>query len=74
MKGGNMKTVKHEIKLERSVKIIFAILAVGVFLNAFAIVDLISPAKASHDTDTHLHRGYGSLHVTMDNWPQGLKN
>ena len=31
-----MKTVKHEIKLERSVKIIFAILAVGVFLNAFA--------------------------------------
>ena len=36
MKGGNMKTVKHEIKLERSVKIIFAILAVGVFLNAFA--------------------------------------
>ena len=31
-----MKTVKHEIKLERSVKIMFAILAVGVFLNAFA--------------------------------------
>ena len=31
-----MKTIKHEIKLERSVKIIFAILAVGVFLNAFA--------------------------------------
>ena len=31
-----MKTVKHEIKLERSVKIIFAILAVGIFLNAFA--------------------------------------
>ena len=36
MKGGHMKTVKHEIKLEKSVKIIFAILAVGVFLNAFA--------------------------------------
>ncbi len=31
-----MKTVKHEIKLERSVKIILAVLAVGVFLNAFA--------------------------------------
>ena len=31
-----MKTIKHEIKLEKSVKIIFAILAVGVFLNAFA--------------------------------------
>ena len=31
-----MKTVKHEIKLERSVKIILGILTVGVFLNAFA--------------------------------------
>ena len=31
-----MKTVKHEIKLERSVKIILGILAVGVFLNVFA--------------------------------------
>ena len=31
-----MKTVKHEIKLERSVKIILAVLAVGVFLNVFA--------------------------------------
>ena len=31
-----MKTVKHEIKLERSVKIILCILAVGVLLNAFA--------------------------------------
>ena len=31
-----MKTVKHEIKLERSVKIILAIFALGVFLNAFA--------------------------------------
>ena len=35
MKGGNMKTVKHEIKLERSVKIILGVLAVGVLLNAF---------------------------------------
>ena len=31
-----MKTIKHEIKLERSVKIILAVLAVGVFLNVFA--------------------------------------
>lgn len=31
-----MKTVKHEIKLEKSVKIILGILAVGIFLNAFA--------------------------------------
>ena len=32
-----MKTVKHEIKLERSVKIILAVFAVGVLLNAFTI-------------------------------------
>ena len=31
-----MKTVKHEIKLERSVKIILAVFAVGILLNAFA--------------------------------------
>jgi len=31
-----MKTVKHEIKLERSVKIILCVFAVGVLLNAFA--------------------------------------
>ena len=36
-----MKTVKHEIKLERSVKIILAVFAVGVLLHAFTIVDLI---------------------------------
>ena len=36
MNGENMKTVKHEIKLERSVKIILAVFAVGVLLNAFA--------------------------------------
>ena len=31
-----MKTVKHEIKLERSVKIILAVFALGILLNAFA--------------------------------------
>ena len=31
-----MKTVKHEIKLERSVKIILGVFALGIFLNAFA--------------------------------------
>ena len=39
-----MKTVKHEIKLERSVKIILAVFAVGVLLNAFTIGDIISSA------------------------------
>ena len=31
-----MKTVKHEIKLERSVKIILGVLALGIFLNVLA--------------------------------------
>ena len=60
-----MKTIKHEIKLERSVKIILAVFAVGVLLNAFAIVDLISPAKATHDTFGKT--GHGVLHVWIDN-------
>ena len=39
MKGENMKTVKHEIKLERSVKIILCVFAVGILLHAFPIID-----------------------------------
>ena len=31
-----MKTVKHDVKLEKSVKIILGILAVGILLNAFS--------------------------------------
>ena len=64
-----MKTVKHEIKLERSVKIILAVFAVGVLLNAFAIDDIISPAEAYHARGG-TNSGAGSMHVTIDNWPQ----
>ena len=63
-----MKTIKHEIKLEKSVKIILCILAVGVFLNAFAIDDIISSAEARHNTNNTAY-GEGSMHVTIDNWP-----
>ena len=31
-----MNTVKHEIKLEKSVKIILGVFAIGIFLNAFS--------------------------------------
>ena len=55
-------------------KIILGVLALGIFLNAFAIDDIISPAKADHNTDRMVAQGYGSSHVTIDNWPQGLKN
>ena len=31
-----MKTIKYEVKLETSVKIILGVLALGIFLKAFA--------------------------------------
>ena len=34
-----MKTIKHEIKLERSVKIILGVFAVGILLHAFPIIN-----------------------------------
>jgi len=61
-----MKTVKHEIKLERSVKIILGVFAVGILLHAFTIGDIISPAKASHDKYSNKF-GSGVLHVWIDN-------
>ena len=46
-----MKTVKYEIKLERSVKMILGALAVGVLLHAFPMVGqgLFSNAEAYSD-------------------------
>ena len=62
-----MKTVKHEIKLERSVKIILAIFAVGIFLNAFTtpiaqeLFGIKSVSAELYDWDT--------LKVYIQNWP-----
>ena len=59
-----MKTVKHEIKLERSVKIILAVLAVGILLHAFPIINkgIFSKANAG------LAAGEGPIHrVTLCN-------
>jgi hypothetical protein len=36
------KTIKHEIKLQKSVIIILGILAVGVFANAFSVKDAMA--------------------------------
>ena len=51
LKGGNMKNVKYEIKLERSVKIILGALAAGVLLHALLMVEqgLFSKAEAYSD-------------------------
>ena len=40
------RVVEHKIKLEKSVKIILGVLAVGVFLNAFAPVFDVREAYA----------------------------
>jgi hypothetical protein len=42
------RVVEHEIKLEKSVKIILGIFAVGVFLNAFAPVFDVKDAFAGN--------------------------
>ena len=53
-----MKTVKHEIKLERSVKIILGVFVVGVLLNAFPIMEkrLFTDANAGTTFYGPIHR------------------
>ncbi len=62
-----MKTVKHEIKLERSVKIILGVFAVGVLLNAFQ-----TPIAKQLFGISNAHAvGSGSAHrVWIQNWPR----
>ena len=42
------KTIKHEIKLQKSVVVILGILAVGIFANAFAPAFSIKEAMAQN--------------------------
>jgi hypothetical protein len=62
-----MKTIKHEIKLERSVKIILGVLALGIFLNAFATPigeELFGITNSNAE-------GFGDpLRVWIQNWPR----
>ena len=62
-----MKTIKHEIKLERSVKLILGVFAVGILLNAFStpIAQEIFGIK-----NALAELSYGdSLNVWIENWP-----
>ena len=65
-KGENMKTIKHEIKLERSVKLILGIFAVGILLNAFStpIAQEMFGIKDALALDSFDH-----LNVWIKNWP-----
>ena len=49
----NKRVVEHKIKLEKSVKIILGVLAVGVFLNAFAPVFDVREAFALLGADKY---------------------
>ena len=46
------RVIEHEIKLEKSVKIILGVLAFGVFLNAFAPVFDVRKAFALDSGDS----------------------
>ena len=50
------RTIKHEIKLQKSVIIILGILAVGVFANAFAPAFSIATAYAEGDKANTVHK------------------
>ena len=63
-----MKNIKYEVKFERSVKIIFGIFAVGVFLNGFQtpIAQEIFGIKGAF---AELN-SWDSLEVWIKNWPR----
>ena len=60
----NNRVVEHKIKLEKSVKIILGVLAVGVLLNAFAPVLEIRKANAQQ---SHNEATYGVTKVALCN-------
>ena len=47
----NKRVVEHKIKLEKSVKVILGVLALGVFLNVFAPVFDVREAFAIRSSD-----------------------
>ena len=64
-----MKTVKHEIKLERSVKIILGVFALGIFLNAFA-----TPIAQEMFGIKDALADYISGGIAITSWPSGYLN
>ena len=63
------KTIKHEIKLQKSVIIILGIFAIGVFLNAFAPSFSIKSALAKLEhNDTLRIEHSGVVQVYRGNW------
>ena len=63
-----MKTIKYEVKLETAVKIILGVLALGIFLNAFA-TPIAQEMFGIKDASAELFDG-SVLSVFIQNWPR----
>ena len=64
----NMKNIKYEVKFERSVKVIFGVFAIGVFLNAFQTpiaLEVFGIKSAFANLNS-----WDSLEVWIKNWPR----
>ncbi len=61
--------------MDRYTKFILTIIAVALVGINYHLFNgkIISNAEASHGYSPHVLKGGGSLHVTIDNWPSGLK-
>ena len=62
-----MKTIKHEIKLERSVKLILGVFALGILLNAFS-TPIAQEIFGIKNALAELNYG-DSIDVWIRNWP-----
>ena len=57
--------------MDKYTKFILTMIAVALFGINYHLLsgDIISSAEARHNTDNTAY-GEGSMHVTIDNWPQ----
>ena len=55
------RTVTHEIKLEKSLKIILLVFAIAIFANAFQFTNPIKDAMAELNSGSSLNIRVGSL-------------
>ena len=65
------RVVEHKIKLEKSVKIILGVLALGVLLNAFA--PAFSVREAFAEWDTHDNKVLNRIMVILDKELVGIQ-
>ena len=66
-----MKTKQEGGNMDKYTKFILTMIAVALFGINFHLFsgNIISSAEARHNTNNTAY-GEGSMHVTIDNWPQ----